>query len=775
MNMTIAITLVFCFVWVWEFILFEIYKISLLKHAIISFIIGGVVGTILMSSYIGLKNYHKLSLLTLVLFSLLISIVYEGLHILYLKMFSDLKFTFSKKKMWLLYAMGILLVSLFLEIVVFNYKFLVTRNNSDNSRNYFLGSGLRYAGNNDYEVVSFKDCFIRFSGFSEEINSTYLNVDRHGKSDNKKKATEVVYYATDAANANVLKLGTRNVIGSVKSSQYAILHLKGKSNEVTMELKADVGDIITINDARLNPVIPININYWRLLVVIVILAILVVFNPKSSIYAWKLSRKSRLQWIIVALFVIIESVLFGRFVMANTAYVDMKWSHHNQYQELAQAMAHGHFYLDEEPTDTLKNMENPYDSKARDIAMSKNGDTFLWDHAYYDGKYYVYFGVVPELVFYLPYYLITHENFKTVWGIIICGIIFIAGISQLIRIIIERWFKKTSFSLYLIITAVVTNSSGLLYIMAHPDFYDMPIIMGMMFVVWGLYFWISALKEDLINGIYLFFGAICMALVAGCRPQLLLISFIAFPLFMRSIVKKRLLFSRKTILKTISAFVPYVVVAAFIMYYNQSRFGSPFDFGANYNLTTNDMTNRFASLQLCLMGTFMYLFQPANIGMQFPFLYSTTMDISYLGNNIYETMYGGLITCNPILFLGVKLKNVIKLLKEKRILWSCVFLIILGISLPAFDVIFGGILPRYILDFALFLFLGVAFIILALNEQYENEDIHKLFFWRKMLICLSIITIMYNFIMVFANRGNFLDTANAKLYYSFCYGIQFWL
>ena len=42
-----------------------------------------------------------------------------------------------------------------------------------------------------------------------------------------------------------------------------------------------------------------------------------------------------------------------------------------------------------------------------------------------------------------------------------------------------------------------------------------------------------------------------------------------------------------------AAFIlPVVVVAAGLMWYNAARFGSPFDFGANYNLTGNDMTQR---------------------------------------------------------------------------------------------------------------------------------------------------------------------------------------
>ena len=37
---------------------------------------------------------------------------------------------------------------------------------------------------------------------------------------------------------------------------------------------------------------------------------------------------------------------------------------------------------------------------------------------------------------------------------------------------------------------------------------------------------------------------------------------------------------------------PYFVVAAGLMWYNWARFGSPTDFGANYNLTVHDMPKR---------------------------------------------------------------------------------------------------------------------------------------------------------------------------------------
>lgn len=40
-------------------------------------------------------------------------------------------------------------------------------------------------------------------------------------------------------------------------------------------------------------------------------------------------------------------------------------------------------------------MDNPYDKSARDEFQKATGEEPLFDVAYYDGHYYVYFGVLP--------------------------------------------------------------------------------------------------------------------------------------------------------------------------------------------------------------------------------------------------------------------------------------------------------------------------------------------------------------------------------------------
>lgn len=66
--------------------------------------------------------------------------------------------------------------------------------------------------------------------------------------------------------------------------------------------------------------------------------------------------------------------------------------HRDQYERMAQSILNGHLYLEYEDVDPrLSEMENPYDPQAR----KELGIYYHWDHAFYNGKYYMYFGIVP--------------------------------------------------------------------------------------------------------------------------------------------------------------------------------------------------------------------------------------------------------------------------------------------------------------------------------------------------------------------------------------------
>ena len=70
------------------------------------------------------------------------------------------------------------------------------------------------------------------------------------------------------------------------------------------------------------------------------------------------------------------------------------------YRELAHALAEGHTEIGLKVSPELLAMEDPYDP----VARLEQEVPFYLDYAFYHGKYYVYFGVIPCLLFYLPLY-----------------------------------------------------------------------------------------------------------------------------------------------------------------------------------------------------------------------------------------------------------------------------------------------------------------------------------------------------------------------------------
>ena len=96
-----------------------------------------------------------------------------------------------------------------------------------------------------------------------------------------------------------------------------------------------------------------------------------------------------------------------------------------QYELLAESLAHGHVALEVEPDPRLMALDNPYDLDAR----TASGANYIWDSAYYNGHYYVYFGVVPVLLFYLPVYLATGHHMDTATACLAVGLAFLLGMA----------------------------------------------------------------------------------------------------------------------------------------------------------------------------------------------------------------------------------------------------------------------------------------------------------------------------------------------------------
>lgn len=670
------------------------------------------------------------------------------------------------------------------EIFLFNYKSIMSLMNSEAKIDSFtLGKGLVSEGEGSYRITG-AESYIEVTQIDDHVSNICLDIEITGGYGYDKDSMfngvfdvmPVELYANDDAHAQYFKLGERKVVRNVSQSRYMVTHLSGKTQRIKIRFNGATDIIFSIHRFSYNAKIPMYISVVRLLLVFAVLSVLYIIRPKSQYWSVVYNSKSTKQR---AVRIVLFAVMAGFFLLlanANPYFVHPRWEHHYQYQMLAEAFADGQVYLKDEPSAAIKAMENPYDTGLR----SSLGIEYKWDRAYYNEKYYVYYGVLPEIIFYLPFYKLTGLHFSTNAGVYIAGAFFIMGVFFLMEALVTRWYKRTPFLLYLLAVTMTVAASGSLAVMMRPDFYSLPIIMAVALSVWGLGFWLRSRdvkNKNTLSAPMLAAGSTCMALVAACRPQLLVVSFVAVPIFFDDVFKRKILIIGKKFANTIAFVLPYIIVAAGVMYYNYIRFGSPFDFGANYNLTTNDMTHRGFVAGRTFLGLFYFLFQMPQTSAVFPFVNSVSVSTGYLGTTVTEYMYGGIMACNiwllPLFAIFINKKE---LWKNRKIMSVFRALVIAALVIIIADTQMAGILARYIMDFGWIMFVAAAIAVFAAWEymqKYGSPLLKKIFVW--FVIVAFVQGMCYNFLRIFAIDTESIMEGNPEFYYRVMHMIAFWM
>lgn len=678
-----------------------------------------------------------------------------------------------------------LLFVLFLELVVFQFRSLESSSFKTISWAELQERGISFSGNIVSTQENGKTVYrstsnsvtLTLENLDCAVKNIFLDVDSVDTSGSS-NTLNVNINATDEGHALPFSLPDRTISASVLRSRYLRLHLSGASDSLEINLKASDNDTIIIRSVALNTPVPYQPKLSRLLLMCFFIVLVFILHPTSPLYhiplfdgEKKLVTNSSMFWIFISIWIL--CALATAFCFSNSSYVSPRWSHHTQYQKLAVAFSEGHLYLDDEVPEALTEMENPYDTDLRDEVMAENHQTYFWDAAYYNGHYYVYFGVVPVLCFYLPYYLLTHNALPNVIAVLLSGWLCIIAIFWMISRLCRRFFHEISLGFYLLLSLLVTCGSYLFLIFFQPSFYTLPILMGLSFTFAGLGCWLHAatlLHEEQSARRSLFLGSLCMALVAGCRPQLLLGSFFAFSLFGHYL--KGLLSPAERFPKfgshLVAIIFPFVVVALSLFWYNAARFESPFDFGANYNLTTNDMTHRGFVWERLPLGIWRYLFQPANITNSFPFLTTTASENTYMGQTIKEGMYGGALTCNLFCWILIASKRVRKTLKKEGMYSLFLLSIVFVFIIVCADTNMAGLLERYMIDFGWLLMFASVLVTIGLCKTYPQHH----YIIQKICLIAFLCTAGYQLLLGISHTGlTNVGLTGMKMKYF----LEFWL
>ena len=473
----------------------------------------------------------------------------------------------------------------------------------------------------------------------------------------------------------------------------------------------------------------------------------------------------------------------------NTAYWDGESTVsfvYQQYGALAHSLLNGRLDLEEDPPEALLALENPYDAAARDAANIEGG---RWDHALYNGRYYVYFGIVPCLLFQLPFEAITGiQNLAYAPCMVVLGLAYLLSCFGILGQVVRRWFPTASSAVYLLCVAALALGSQLYTLLARPYIYEYAILCGASLLMLGLWLWLAAAATPVehagVLALRLAAGSLCVALVAGCRPQMELFALLALPIFWNRYVTRRRLFSRAGVREAAVFLLPVALVAAGLMWYNAARFGSPFDFGANYNLTGNDMTQRGFNVVRIGPAVFTSLRDPPRLQSGFPFLQEVDVQTNAVIRTISERFCGGMLAATPFTWVlalpAVPLAR--RSLHRRRAVAAVVYGSLAGMAaITVLDCQMAGVLYRYLMDYSPVLLLGAALCWLLAEtglarraQSGEALAAALLPALRAGLAAALAWGVFYRFATLFAMEP-WLRGMNPSLYYTVSRLVQFWM
>lgn len=651
--------------------------------------------------------------------------------------------------------------------------------------------------------------YLRFLDIDQPIYNLHLDNIVNDDTNLLHQDSAFTFYVegTDEANGALIRFGTWEVSLQADRTHTISLDLTGNVGMLTLKASgyssgyAQYPVAFTITGITANTPRPLQLSLGRFVALWLLMSAVYLLRPGSGLWQrrWLAGNvcdrvAAAVLGVILAGFVVVVPFWQpGNSGLATATYNTAYWDGestvsfvYQQYGALAHSLLNGRLDLEQDPPEELVAMENPYDASARDAIGIQGG---LWDHAYYNGRYYVYFGIVPCLLFQLPFEAITGiQNLAYAPCMVILGLVFLLSCFGILGQVVRRWFPQASTAAYLLCVAALVLGSQLYTLLVRPYIYEYAILCGAALLMLGIWLWLCAAATPVERGgiltLRLALGSLCVALVAGCRPQMEVFALLALPIFWNRYITRGRLRSRAGVRDAAAFLLPVVVVAAGLMWYNYARFGSPFDFGANYNITGNDMTKRGFNVVRIGPAVFTSLLDLPRLDSVFPYLRETDVSTNAVIRTISEKFCGGMLAATPftwaLLLPAVPLAR--RSLHRRRAVAAMVYGSVAAMLLiTVVDCQMAGVLYRYLMDYSPVLLLGAALCWLlaetALARRAAGGEVLAVALlpvWRIAMAAALAWSLFYRFCTLFAMEP-WLQGMNPSLYYTVSRLVQFWM
>lgn len=494
---------------------------------------------------------------------------------------------------------------------------------------------------------------------------------------------------------------------------------------------SDVGSPVTIKACTFSTVLPFRFSALRFIFVFVLLAAIcaistfrlhrITYNPSSVKHNIAILAALAACLSFVTCFDIPDQELIN--------YDEIDPSYHDPFVQMFDAVHNGRVNIDIDPTPELLAMENPYDTSQR-AALGVN---CAWDRAFYEGKYYSYYGIAPVFVFYYPVYLFTGKLPTLNMANVFFGFLSVIFLFGAILAFTRRFIKTPNLMLLISAMVAACFSSGIYFLLHHSNMYTLPGLASTCFLMLCLWMGFEACNQKKTNAKRLILFALCgiaFVLSVASRPTRALSALLIAPTFLALIFNKKETMKSK-ISSAASFLIPVAIGAVAIMMYNDARFGSPFEFGAVYQLTVSNVKANGIKLSLLPYALLQYFLQPLSMTKVFPYVGFTSTSLSGYGQYIYsDSSHGALMF--PLLLAGVivlpfMLRHLRKqpgtkfIFDEKNVKkLTYIIMIVIALAVAWVDFCMAGVIYSYVCDILPILSLLSVWLLLDSQQQMSR-------------------------------------------------------
>lgn len=196
-------------------------------------------------------------------------------------------------------------------------------------------------------------------------------------------------------------------------------------------------------------------------------------------------------------------------------------------------------------------------------------------------------------------------------------------------------------------------------------------------------------------------------------------------------------------------------------------------FGAQYQLTVNDMRNLKYRILTIPVGIFTQLFKLPVTTNEFPFFDYQYSTITFFGYYYVEAFVCGLFVLNPICIIIFFIKGLKNVVKEKEAYKLTSIIILVSVLICVVNIVLAGTLQRYSMDYAWLLNIASFLIVFMIANNLNSLCIKK--YLLKITLTLTLYMFFINFIVgAVVSESNFLERLYPNEYYAIRYSICFW-